>query len=162
KALGYLGTNPGETSVAEPSMLPDPKDKIAVENFIHRGMMHQDSGELDRAATAFAKATDQDPGSFAAWNALGEIQFNAQDYKAAAKSLSHAYSLQPQNSNTALLLGQTLEKTGDYQTAVRVLEAALKDSPGQYDARVAVGRAYAATGQTAKAQDQFEAAVLVD
>ena len=161
KALGYLGTNAGATTAPEPSMLPDPKDKIEVQNLIHAGMMADESGDGVTAQQAFAAAVKADPGSAIALRQLGTAEFKVGKFKAAATHLASAYAHEPNDSSISLLLGQALEKTGDYDAAKNVLEAALKQSPGQYDARVALGRAYVALNQNVRAHDQFEAAILL-
>jgi len=162
KALGYLGTNPGATTVPEPSMLPDPKDKIEVQNLIHAGMMAEEGGDVMAARNSFAAAAAADPASAIAHRQLGTIEFKAGAFKAAASHLAHAYAQQPGDASVALLLGQALEKTGDWKAAKDVLEAALQQSPGQYDGRVALGRVYRGLGNNAAAHDQLEAAMLLD
>jgi arylsulfatase A-like enzyme/Tfp pilus assembly protein PilF len=162
KALGYLGTDPGSTTVGEPSMLPDPKDKIEIQNLIHSGMMHEDSGNVTAARWAFTRAVEADPGSVVALAQLGQIEYRAGEYKNAAKHLSSAYALRPQDAAVVLTLGLTLEKTGDHRAAKDILEAALRQDPGQFDARLALGRVYVALGDDNAAADQYEAAVLLD
>jgi arylsulfatase A-like enzyme/Tfp pilus assembly protein PilF len=162
KALGYLGTDPGATTVAEPSMLPDPKDKIEVQNLIHAGMMYEDSGDVTAARSAFARAVEADPTSFVAAAQLGQAEFKAGEYRSAAKHLSAAYAMRPQDPAVSLTLGQTLERTGDHVAARDILEAALKQNPGQYEARLALGRVYQALGNEPAAADQLEAAIFLD
>jgi choline-sulfatase len=162
KALGYLGTNPGATTVPEPSMLPDPKDKIQVQNLIHSGMMADEGGDMAAARKAFAAAVGVDPASAIALRQLGTLEYKSGEYKQAAMHLAQAYAHDAGDSTVALLLGQALVKTGDLKAAKDVLESALKSTPGQYDARVALGRAYAGLGNTAAAHDQYEAAMLLD
>lgn len=162
KALGYLGTDPGATTAPEPSTLPDPKDKIEVQNFIHSGMMADEGGDTASAKAAFAKAITLDPDSVVPLGQLGELELKAGEYKAAAKHLSRAYSLRPQDQLVAAALGNALEKTGDYAAAAHVLEEVLKNSAGQYDTRVALGRVKLAMNDLPAAQDQLEAAILID
>ena len=162
KALGYLGTNPGATTVPEPSMLPDPKDKIQVQNLIHSGMMAEEGGDPVAARKAFASAVEADPTSTIALRQLGTLEYKSGEYKQAAAHLAQAYARDAGDSTVALLLGQALVKTGDLKAAKDVLESALRTAPGQYDARVALGRAYAGLGNTAAAHDQYEAAMLLD
>lgn len=162
KALGYLGNNPGATTAPEPSMLPDPKDRIEVQNLLHTAMMYQDSRDLMAAESAYARAAELEPASFFAQSQLGELRFEKRDFPGAVKPLAAAYALDPGGGNVAFLLGQTLEKTGDLRAAEHVLEAALRTMPAQYDARLALGRIYLARQENTKAADQFEAAALAD
>ena len=51
RALGYLGPADAgsSTTVPEPSLLPDPKDKIEEQNLLHRAMLASDAGETAQA-----------------------------------------------------------------------------------------------------------------
>ena len=162
KALGYLGNVAGATTAPEPSMLPDAKDKIAIHNLIHRGMLEEEDGRADAAAGFMGKALAMDAGSVVALSELGRLAFKAGKYKAAAQHLSRAFQLRPQDVNNALLLGEALEKTGDLAAARDVLESAVKNAPGQYSARAILGRIYLGLNNLAAAQDQLEAATLID
>ena len=162
KALGYLGNVAGATTAPEPSMLPDAKDKIAIHNLIHRGMLEEEDGRADVAADFMSKAVAMDQGSVVALSELGRLTFKAGKYKAAAQYLSRAFQLRPQDVNNALTLGEALEKTGDLAAARDVLEATVKSAPGQYSARAALGRIYLGLNNLAAAQDQLEAATLID
>src|SRR5438093_9257530 len=48
RALGYLGPE-GSTRVPEPSLLPDPKDKIEVQNLLHQAMQETERVQKGRA-----------------------------------------------------------------------------------------------------------------
>jgi choline-sulfatase len=161
KALGYLGDNPGSTTAPEPSMLPDPKDKIEVQNQIHAGMMRDESGDTDGAMRAFARAVEADPQSFIALSQLGQLEFKAGRFKDATTHLAQAYALR-NDPTVAAILGQALEKTGDLTAARSVLDAVLRENAGLYDARVALGRVQLALGDRPAAYDQWEAAILAD
>ncbi len=162
KALGYLGNVTGATTAPEPSMLPDAKDKIAIHNLIHRGMLEEEDGRVDAAADFMSKAVALDQGSVVANAELGRLRYKAGKYRAAAQSLARAFQLRPQDVNNSLILGEALEKTGDLAAARDVLEATVKGAPGQYSARVTLGRIYLALKNLAAAQDQLEAATLID
>lgn len=162
KALGYLGNNPGATTVAEPSMLPDPKDKIEVQNLIHSAMMADDSGETAEARRYFQQALEKEPDSFLTLSQLGQIEAKLGDAKRAAQLLARAYALRPDDTTVIQSLGLALEESGDLKAARSALETAVKGMPGQYLARTALGRVCAALGDSAAAQDQLEAAILID
>ena len=162
KALGYLGNVEGATTAPGPTMLPDPKDKIAIHNLIHRGMLEEEEGRAAAAAEFMGKALAIDQGSVVALSEAGRLEFKAGKYKAAAQHLSRAFQLRPQDVNNALTLGEALEKSGDLAAARDVLEATVKSAPGQYAARAALGRIYLGLNNLAAAQDQLEAAILID
>src|SRR5262249_38878426 len=58
RALGYLDASDARSStdVPEPSLLPDPKDKIGLQNLLHTAMMAQEDGRTEEARKALAKA----------------------------------------------------------------------------------------------------------
>jgi len=161
RQLGYLGTDPGATTVPEPSLLPDPKDKIALHNFIHHGMMADEGGQAAAALAAFTKAVDMDPDSPVANVQLGRLELEQKNYASAAKHLARARQLRAQDSAAAWYHGQALEKLGDLEGARAALEETLKLSPGQYDARLLLGRVFVALKNVRAAEDQLEAAVFL-
>src|SRR6266568_2300937 len=65
RALGYLGRADASssTNVPEPSLLPDPKDKIEEQNLLHKAMIASEDGRKQDAVTALKKVIDLDPGS---------------------------------------------------------------------------------------------------
>ncbi len=165
RQLGYLGTDPGSTTVPEPSLLPDPKDKIALHNFIHRGMMADESGQAADARAAFTAAVEMDPNSAVANVQLGRLELEQRDFASAAKHLARARQLRAQTSTAdsaaAWYHGQALEKLGDLEGARAALEETLRLSPGQYDARLLLGRVFAGLKNVRAAEDQLEAAVFL-
>src|SRR6266478_4530584 len=61
-ALGYLGSADARsaTDVPEPSLLPDPKDKIEEQNLLHMAMMASEDGDPTKARAAFEKILQLD------------------------------------------------------------------------------------------------------
>ncbi len=165
RQLGYLGTDPGVTSVPEPSLLPDPKDKIALHNLIHGAMMAEEAGQAAAARASFTRAAEMDPDSAVANVQLGRLELEQGDYASAAQHLSRARQLRAQaataDSAAAWYHGQALEKLGDLVGARAALEETLRLSPGQYDARLLLGRVFVGLKNTRAAEDQFEAAVFL-
>lgn len=162
KALGYLGTEPGSTTVPEPSLLPDPKDKIVLQNLLHRAMLADEEGRPAEARTALQKVVEADPMSATALSQLGQIELKQGNYEKAAGYLAQARSLRPQDSAAALYHGQALEKSGKLAAARDALEDSLRLSPGQFAARQLLGRVCVEMGNLTAAQDQFEAAVFLE
>ncbi|HXE90162.1 MAG TPA: sulfatase-like hydrolase/transferase [Terriglobales bacterium] len=161
KALGYLGSDPGQTNVPEPSLLPDPKDKIELQNLLHRALMADEGGRPDVARAALEKAIALDETSAVAFLQLGQIELAQGDYAKAAQHLARARALRSNDAAAAWYHGQALEKLNDLAGARDALNEALRLAPGQYDARVLLGRVYARLGDAAAARDQFEAATLL-
>jgi arylsulfatase A-like enzyme/Tfp pilus assembly protein PilF len=162
RALGYLGTEPGQTNVPEPSLLPDPKDKIALQNLLHSAMLADEEGRPAEARAALEKAVQTDPQSAPALLQLGQLELKAGNYQKAADYLAQTRALRPQDSAAALAHGRALEKSGNLAGARDALEDSLRLSPGQFDARRLLGEVYLGMGNLKAAQDQLEAAVFLE
>src|SRR4029077_18990105 len=163
KALGYLGKADvgSATNVPEPSLLPDPKDKIEEQNLLHLAMI---ASEDDRAADArrsLEKVLQLDAKSPTALRQLGERELRAGDYANSAQHLKVALEVRPGDATAAFYEGQALEKTHDLPGARDALEASLKLMPGQLEARLLLGEVYLGLKNPKAAEDQFEAALLL-
>jgi arylsulfatase A-like enzyme/cytochrome c-type biogenesis protein CcmH/NrfG len=142
--------------------LPDPKDKIAVQNMLHNAMLASDDNRAADARSFLEKAVQLDPSSSTALRQLGENEFATGDYAKAATHLKRACEIRPDDSTARFELGQALAKNGDYAGARDALEASLKLEPSQMPARLLLGRVYLKLNDPKNAEDQFEAAQLVD
>ena len=163
KALGYLGRADvgSSTNVPEPSMLPDPKDKIEEQNLLHRAMMSEEDGRDAAAREALEKVLQLDAKSYPALRQLGEIELRAGDYAKSAQHLRSALEAHPDDAVAELHEAQALEKTHDLPGARDALEASLKLEPGQADARLLLGQVYLGLENFSVAEDQFSAALLL-
>ena len=153
---------PPPAGAPQTANLPDPKDKIEVQNLLHNSMLASDDGRTEDSRKYLEKAVQIDPTSATALRQLGELELAAQDYPKAAAHLKRAIELRPDDSTAAFEAGQALEKTGDYAAARTALEASLKLNAGQTNARLLLGRVYLKLKDANSADDQFEAALLVD
>jgi choline-sulfatase len=142
--------------------LADPKDKIEVQNLLHRSMLASDDSRPAEARGFLEKALELDPSSPTTLRQLGENELAAGDFAKAAIHLKKAREVRPEDSTAAFELGQALEKTSDFAGARDALEASLKAVPSQMPARLLLGRVYLQLKDAKNAQDQFEAASLVD
>jgi arylsulfatase A-like enzyme len=142
--------------------LHDPKDKIDVQNLLHRAMLAADDNRSSDARQFLEKALQIDPTSPTAFRQLGELELAAGDFSKAAVHLKRACELRPEDSTDAFELGQALEKSGDRPGARDALESSLKLSPSQISARLLLGHVYLQLKDAKNAADQFEAALLVD
>jgi Flp pilus assembly protein TadD len=163
KALGYLGrADAGSaTNVPEPSLLPDPKDKIEEQNLLHKAMMASEDERPAEARAALEKVLQLDPKSATALRQLGQLELKAGEYPKAAEHLRLVRELNPQDAGAAFEQGQALEKTGDLGGARDALESSLKVAPSEFPARLLLGQVYLDLKDPVKAQDQFEAALLL-
>jgi tetratricopeptide (TPR) repeat protein len=163
KALGYLTRADAESStdVVEPSLLPDPKDKIEEQNLLHQAMIASEDGQLNEARAAFEKVVDLDPQSAAALGQLGQLELQMKDYPKAALHLSLARQLHPVDSTFAFDEGRAKEGSGDLAGAKEALEASLALNPAHLDARLLVGKVDLKLKDLKAAEDEFEAALLL-
>jgi arylsulfatase A-like enzyme/Tfp pilus assembly protein PilF len=145
-----------------PANLPDPKDKVEVQNLVHRSMLASDDGRAADSREYLEKAIQIDPDSAMALRQLGEMELAAQDYPKAAAHLRRAVQLRPEDSTAAFEAGEALEKSGDYPGARDALEAGLKQVPNQATARLLLGHVYLQLKDAHNAEDEFEAALLSD
>src|SRR5258708_6541642 len=143
----------GKSSTA----LPDPKDKIEVQNLLHRSMLASDDNRSADARGFLEKALELDPASPTALRQLGENELAAGDFVKAALHLKKAHEVRPEDSTAAFELGQALERASDFAGARDALEASLKMVPSQLPARLLLGRGFFGLKDAQKAQGQFEA-----
>jgi arylsulfatase A-like enzyme/thioredoxin-like negative regulator of GroEL len=164
RALGYLGPGDEKTStnVPELSSLPDPKDKIEEQNLLHSAMMLVDERRSADARLLLEKVLLLNPDSHAALRQLGELEFDAADYRKAAEHLARAREKQPDDPLAAFYEGQSLDKLGDSPGARKALEDAVKQSPGQLDAGLLLARIDLKAGDRVAAEDQLEAVLVLN
>ena len=163
KALGYLGRADvgSATTAPEPSMLPDPKDKIEEQNLLHTAMIASEDNRAAEARRALEKVLALNPNSATALRQLGELELQATSYEKAAQHLKAAVEICPEDATAAFYEGQALEKLHDLAAARDALETSLKLLPGQFPARLLLGQVYLGLKDAKAADDQFEAALLL-
>jgi choline-sulfatase len=162
-ALGYLGSADARsaTDVPEPSLLPDPKDKIEEQNLLHTAMVAAEDGEPNKARVALEKVLQLDESSAIALRQLGRLEMASGNYAKAAGYFRRSQGARPNDAMDASEYGRALEMSGDLPGARDVLQASLKLNPNQFAARLALGRVYLSLNDLKAAQVQFEAAVLL-
>jgi tetratricopeptide (TPR) repeat protein len=162
-ALGYLGAADAgsSTDVPEPSLLPDPKDKIEQQNLLHTATMAFEEGETEKARAALEKVLQMDAGSALALRQLGRLEMAAKNYAKAAGYLKRAHATNPNDAGDAIAYARALELSGDLTGARDMLLASLKRNAEQFEARLALGRVYEGLKDLKAAEEQFEAAVLL-
>jgi arylsulfatase A-like enzyme/Tfp pilus assembly protein PilF len=153
---------PPSNSAKPRETLPDPKDKIEVQNLLHNAMLASDDNRSSDARQFLEKALQLDPSSPTALRQVGELELAAGDFAKAAAHLKRACELRPDDSTAAFELGEALEKSGDWPGARDALESSLKLAPSQMSARLMLGHVYLQLKDAKNAADQFEAALLVD
>ncbi len=163
RALGYLGPADAlsSTDVPEPSLLPDPKDKIEEQNLLHKAMLAVDDERTDAARNAFKKVLEMDPKSPTALVQLGQLELAAKNYARAIDYLGRAVEVRPGDATVKLNYGEALEMTGNLGSARDALQASLRLNPNQFSARLLLGKVYMGLNEASAAEDQLEAALLL-
>jgi arylsulfatase A-like enzyme/Flp pilus assembly protein TadD len=162
-ALGYLGSADAgsATDVPEPSLLPDPKDKIEEQNLLHIATMASEAGEPGKARAALEKVLELDESSAIALRQLGRLEMASRNYAKSAGYLGRARDAHPNDATGATEYARALELSGDRSGARDVLLASLKLNPDQFEVRLALGQVYLGLNDSNAAEEQFEAAVLL-
>jgi choline-sulfatase len=162
-ALGYLGpADAGSaTNVPEPSMLPDPKDKIEEQNLLHAAMLATENEEPVKAREALEKLLVMDEKSATGLTQLGRLEISAGNYKKAVEYLRRAHELRPDDGAGALDYARALELNHDPNGAREVLQASLRLNPHQFAARLLLGQICFRSRDADAALDQLEAAALL-
>jgi choline-sulfatase len=153
---------PAANSGKPEETLPDPKDKIEVQNLLHNAMLATDDNRSKDARQFLEKALQLDPTSPTTLRQLGELELAAGDFAKAAIHLKRAIEIRSDDSTAAFEAGEAMEKAGDWAGARDALEVSLKLVPSQMPARLMLGQVYLQLKDAKNAQDQFEAALLVD
>lgn len=163
RALGYIGhADAGSsTNVPEPSLLPDPKDKIEQHNLLHRAMLASQTGHVLEARAALTALLRLDSASFLALRQLGELELKDRRYSEAAEYLQRAQASRSDDPASMFDLGEALEQMHKLPGARDVLEASLKLLPGQFEARLLLGQVCLEMNDSNCAADQFEASLLL-
>ena len=128
KALGYLGRADvgSATNVPEPSLLPDPKDRIEEFNLLHTAMIASEDNRTTEARRSLEKVLQLNPRSPTALRDLGELELHDGEFATAAQHLKTAMEVRPEDASVAFHLGEALEKLHDLTGARDALEASLK------------------------------------
>jgi arylsulfatase A-like enzyme/Flp pilus assembly protein TadD len=162
-ALGYLGPADAQsaTDVPEPSLLPDPKDKIEEQNLLHAAMMATDNDEPAKARTALEKLLQLDDKSEIALTQLSHVEIASGNYNKALEYLRRALELRPEDTALTLEYARALELNGDLVGARDTLLVSLKANPNQFAARLLLGQIYFHSENPNEALDQLEDAVIL-
>jgi choline-sulfatase len=163
RALGYLGAADARSStdVPEPSLLPDPKDKVEEQNLLHVAMMASEDGQTAKARTALEKLLRLDNQSEMGLSQLGRLEMESKNYSNAAYYLGRACKVRPDDATLAYDYGRALVLSGDSAGARHALQTSLKLNPKQLATRLLLGQVYLKSNDATAAEDEFEEALLL-
>ena len=159
-ALGYLGPADARSStdVPEPSLLPDPKDKIEEQNLMHIATMASEVGQWVKARIALEKLVQLDDKSLIAQLLLGRVYLNLNKPKAAEHEFETAVLLQPGNMEAQLGLAKALLGERKFADAVDLLEETTKSGAKEPEAFELLAQAYTGLGKPALAKQAADQA----
>jgi choline-sulfatase len=162
-ALGYVGPDDKETTTTapQPSMLPDPKDKIEQQNLLHAAMIAEEDHRAEDARESLAKVLVLDPKSPIALRKLGELELQAGNYSQAAQHLKGALEAHPDDATASFAEGQAFAKLHDFPAAHDALETSLRLYPSQLPALLLLGDVDLHLENPTDAEDDFHAALLL-
>ncbi len=163
KTLGYLGKADvgSSTNVPEPSLLPDPKDRIEEQNLLHLAMIASEDSRPQEARSALEKLLEIEPKSATALLQLGQLELEAGNFAKAANYLGRTRELRPDDAAAAWYHGEALAMAGEPAGAREALETTLRLTPGQFPARLLLGQVFLRLNDPTSALDQLEAALLL-
>jgi tetratricopeptide (TPR) repeat protein len=161
EALGYLGKTPGSTSVPEPSLLPDPKDRIAIHNYMHRAMVARSS---DRASAreALNEVLNLEPGNYMALAQIGELELDLGEYRQAVEHLARASLAAPNDATVLYKWGEALDGCKEFSKAEEVLTKSTTIAEDRLDVRLLLSGVLVREGKLSQARDQLQAAVFLN
>jgi arylsulfatase A-like enzyme/Tfp pilus assembly protein PilF len=162
-ALGYLGSADARsaTDVPEPSLLPDPKDKIEQQNLLHTAMMAIENDDPQKARRSLEKVFQLDRKSVFALQQLGQLEVASRNYPQAVQYFRQASEMHPDDALLALDYGRALGLNNDLPAARAVLEKSLKRNANQPEARLLLGQFDLQANQYQAAENEFESALLL-
>ncbi|HKW35548.1 MAG TPA: sulfatase-like hydrolase/transferase [Candidatus Acidoferrum sp.] len=163
RALGYLSSADARSStdVPEPSLLPDPKDKIQEQNLLHAAMVASEEGGTVEARAALKKVLQLDNQSETALLQLGRLEMESKNYTEAARYLGRASALRADDAEVAFEYGRALDLSGDLPGARHALQGSLRLNSQQSAARLLLGQVCLKSNDPKTAEDEFEAALLL-
>lgn len=164
RALGYLDSSDERSStyVPEPSLLPDPKDKIEQQNLLHAAMMAAEEGNVDNARASLQKLLEVESDYPVAVRQLGQLEIDSGNYARAAELLKHLCELRPSDSAAAFDYARAMNLNGDQSAAQAALQKSLKLNPNQLDARLLSGQIALDSKQYKLAENEFESVLLLE
>jgi arylsulfatase A-like enzyme/Flp pilus assembly protein TadD len=163
RALGYLDASDerSSTDVPEPSLLPDPKDKIEQQNLLHVAMMAAEDGRTQDARAYLQKLLEVEHDYPIALRQLGQLEMDSGNYAKAAQSLRRLSEVRPGDAAAAFDYARALNLDGNLPGARAALRKSLKLNPSQPDARLLLGQVDLSSNEYKSAEDEFESALLL-
>lgn len=119
------------------------------------GILLQQAGRFEEAATAFERSLELAPDSLAGWVRLAEVELTLGRPAEATAHLQRALALDPSSAAARAFLGQAALSEKRWAEAVEQLEAALELAPEADRLHYPLGLAYRGLGEMDKAKDHL-------
>lgn len=161
RALGYLDASDARstTSVPEPSLLPDPKDKIEQHNLLHHAVMAAEDGRIEDARAALQRLMRLQPDYPIALRQLGQLEMSSGNPAKAVQYFKRLCEVLPTDATAAFEYGRSLSLSAQLPAARVVLLKSLKLNPNQIEARVLLGQMNLKSSNYKSAESEFESAL---
>jgi len=160
-ALGYVGAFSGPVD-ADPSKLPDPKDKIDLFNLIASARTDSLSGKSGDSIAKFKRALEADPGIVDAHFMLGNEYSRLERYPEALDEFKKTLELKPDYDFAIINLANTYRKMGRIDEALAGFELFLKKNPEKTQVLYRIGELYLNKDEPDKAMEYFQRALNVE
>lgn len=128
KLAPMIGETPEQAQSALESLLADGKPVSAAFNHV-LGNLYYTSGDYTRAEQQYREAIRKFPDFQRAWNSLGSLKMELDDYGAAAEALARSVQLGANDAQTYGMLGYALLQNGAYVAAEIAYNLALLRDP---------------------------------
>jgi tetratricopeptide (TPR) repeat protein len=128
---------------------------------INLGLALFKSGGFKDAVPPLREALEADPSSFQAEALLDLSLYAAKEFAQASRTFERISLVSPNHTTVQYLLGQSYLLSSQYRELLVYFRALIKRSPNSVAAHVLMGEAYDGLDRTAKAIDEFEAALAV-
>ncbi|MEM6724325.1 MAG: tetratricopeptide repeat protein, partial [Bacteroidota bacterium] len=110
---------------------------------------------VDEAIQAFSNATQKQADYTSAWVELGILQYNQEQFKAAATTFGKAVSLKPEDAELNAFYGSALVSSEQYSKAVGPLKKGIADDPDNAELNYYLAEALKNGGKDAEADQLY-------
>jgi predicted O-linked N-acetylglucosamine transferase (SPINDLY family) len=132
-----------------------------IELLLQAAEQHESAGRLAEAETLYRKALEQDPNHLAALHSFALLAFRLGRPEIAARLLTRAVALQPQNAQLSCELGNMLQFAGRFEAAIDAYENSLRLAPNSVRTHYNLGLAQQSRGNNEAAVAAYENALAL-
>ncbi|MBW4055111.1 MAG: tetratricopeptide repeat protein [Proteobacteria bacterium] len=130
--------------------------------FFDLGILHERSGQLDKAISAFRLSVIHDPDNVNAHRRLAEIFTSRGGFAEAADQYRELLRLREDNPLYHLDLGQVYDRMKDHKNAVSEYQTAVRLDPNNLEGHRELARLFMHEGQFAKAEHHYNEVIRLD